>query len=142
MRMQRIGARNIPEFTRAFSGVRELAVNSKIGFYGPEELKAWTKKPKDNLLYVCVYGGKYVGFCFAKIMSPHWALIDTFYVKPDMRRFGIGIFMQRFIDAEIKKLGLHYISRVTRLDNDVMHKFLEKAGYSKRDKYTWFDRFI
>ena len=142
MQFVRISARQLKEFVATFGRTDELAVNNKIGFYEPCELAEWMKKPKENLLYSTKYGGKYVGFVFAKIMSPHWALIDTFYVKPDMRKFGVGRFMQNNIDAAIKKMGVKYISRVTREDNAGMHKFLGKLGYSKRDTYAWFDKFL
>lgn len=140
MQFVRIGARQLNEFVGTFVQTEELAVNHKIGFYEPCELAAWMKKPRENLLFAVRYGKRYVAFVFAKIMSPHWALIDTFYVKPDMRKFGIGKFMQEKIDCLLKEAGVKYVSRVTKSEN--LHKFLPKMGYSKRDKYTWFDKFL
>jgi GNAT superfamily N-acetyltransferase len=136
----RIGQRQVREFFATFQDARELRVNEKISFYEPCEVLFWVKKKKENLLYAVRYGGRFAGFVFAKIMSPHWALIDTFYVKPDMRKFGIGRFMQEKIDCLIAREGIKYVSRVTKSES--MKKFLAKTGYHQRDEYTWFDKFL
>lgn len=141
MRLVRITAARLGGFTKEFAATAGLAVNDKIGFYEPNELKAWMAKPKDNLLYAVVVGSRYAGFCFAKVMSPHWALIDTFYVKPDHRRGGVGTFLQRGVEAALKS-KVKYVSRVTRSDNAGMHAFLGQTGWSRRDSYVWFDKFL
>ena len=142
MKLVKIGRRQLAGFVREFSGVPELAVNEQIGFYEPCELAAWMGKPRENLLYAVLQGGQYAGFCFAKVMSPHWALIDTFYIKPSMRRGGLGIFLQRGVEAALKSRRIRYVSRVTRSDNHSMHRFLGKTGWSRRHEYTWFDKFL
>ena len=142
MKLVKIGKKLSGKFTEIFSATNALFVNEKIGFYEPCEISDWVKNPKNNILYGVERRGKLIGFCFAKIMSPHWALIDTFYIKPDSRMCGAGRMLQTGIEAILKKRGIKYISRVTRSDNSGMHKFLEKSGYSKRDNYTWFDKFL
>jgi GNAT superfamily N-acetyltransferase len=141
MKFVRVGKRQLARFVSEFSGVTDLNVNDKVGFYEECELRAWVKRPSENLLYVAEYGGRYAGFCFAKIMSPHWGLIDTFYVKQEFRKIKVGSFLQHRIELALRG-KVKYISRVTRSDNHGMHAFLKKQGYTARDQYTWFDRFL
>ena len=140
MKFVRINKKDLGRFEKTFSNAKELCVNEKISFYEPCELLAWVKRPSENLLFAVEIGGQYAGFCFAKIMSPHWAMIDTFYVAPAFRKLGVGGFMQKKIDCIIRKSGIKFISRVTKSRS--MKKFLPKMGYSKRDKYVWFDKFV
>jgi len=141
MKLVRITAPKLANFVGEFSDTPGLAVNDKIGFYEPCELRAWMSKPKDNLLYAVLVGGRYAGFCFAKVMSPHWAMIDTFYIKPRYRRGGVGSFLQRGVEAALRG-KVKYVSRVTKADNAGMHAFLDRTGWAKRDSYVWFDKFL
>ena len=141
MRLVRIDKARLDGFTAAFAHAPELAVNDKVGFYEPCELKSWVAKPRDNLLYAVLVGTQYAGFCFAKVMSPHWALIDTFYVRPSHRRGGVGTFLQRNMEAVLKR-KVKYVSRVTRADNAGMHAFLDRTGWKQRQQYVWFDKFL
>lgn len=142
MIIKRISKKNYIKFYKEFSKIQSFKVSNKILFYEQKEIKLWLNKPKDNLLYGIFYNKKCVGFCFCKIMSNHWALIDNFYIVPEYRKNKLGNKLQKFIEIKLKKRNIKYISRVTKSNNFGMHKFLKKTGYKKAGKYFWFEKFI
>lgn len=142
MKIIRVNKHNYKLLFDTFSKRKDFKVNDRISFYEIEEIEEWTKKPKDNLLYAVTYENRLIAFCFCKIISNHWALIDNFYVEPLFRNKKIGKKLQDFIELKLKNLKIKYVSRVTRSNNIKMHRFLNKTGYSKRDSYIWYDKFL
>jgi len=142
MIIKRVDKDNYLSLYKEFSKIKDFRVNSKVTFYELEEIEEWIKNPKENIFYAAFQNEKLVGFCFCKIMSNHWALIDNFYVKPEFRNKNIGKKIQLFIENKLKKANIKYISRVTRSNNIKMHRFLSRTGYSKRDSYVWYDKFL
>lgn len=143
MKIERINKYNYQDFYKKFCKIKDFKVSKKIAFYEFKEIQFWINKPKDNLLYgVFDKKNECIGFCFCKILSNHWALIDNFYICKDYRKDKIGTFLQKSIEKELKRRNIKYISRVTRHDNLGMHKFLNKTGYKPVGKYIWFEKFI
>jgi hypothetical protein len=60
-------------------------VSEAIHFYEERELSEWIARPEENILCVALSGSEIIGFCFCKVMSYHWAMLDNFYVKPGSR---------------------------------------------------------
>lgn len=142
MIIKRINKNNYIKFYNEFSIIKDFKVSEKIPFYEKKEIKFWVSKPKDNLLYGIFDKNKCVGFCFCKIISNHWALIDNFYIHEGYRSRNIGSKLQLYIENKLRRRKISYISRVTRDNNISMHKFLLKNGYSQQEKYIWFDKFL
>lgn len=142
MKIKRIDKTNYLDFYRQFSIVKDFKISSKISFYELSEIKYWIDNPRDNLLYGVFEKNNCIGFCFCKIISNHWALIDNFYISPPYRKNKLGHKLQIFIEAKLKRNKIKYISRVTKANNFGMHKFLTKTGYRKQEKYLWFDKFL
>lgn len=142
MVIKRINKKNYINFYNQFSIIKDFKVSEKITFYEKKEIEFWVSKPKDNLLYGVFNKNKCVGFCFCKIISNHWALIDNFYINVEYRSKNIGSKLQSYIENKLKRRNISYVSRVTRDNNISMHKFLLKNGYAQQDKYIWFDKFL
>jgi len=126
----------------SFSSLPDFKVNDKIVFYEKKEIKEWLENIWDNKFALLFVNKKIAGFCFYKLMSYHWALIDNFFIKKEYRRDGYGTKLQEFVENNLKESGIFYISRTTRANNNLMHAFLNKTGYSNRGDYTWFDKFL
>lgn len=142
MKIKRINSTNYIKFYNQFSKVTDFKVSENILFYEISELKHWINNPKSNLLYGIFDKDKCLGFCFCKIMSNHWALIDNFYICPESRKNKLGYKLQKFIEKKLKNKNIKYVSRVTRNNNIGMHKFLSKTGYIKSGEYFWFEKFL
>lgn len=142
MKIKRINKKNYVNFYNQFSKIKDFKVSKKILFYEINEIKYWIENPKLNLFYGVFEKNKCLGFCFCKIMSNHWALIDNFYISPEYRGNKLGVKLQKFIEIKLKNKNIKYISRVTRNNNRSMKKFLTKNNYKKTGQYTWFEKFL
>lgn len=142
MKIKKINKKNYINFYNQFSKIKDFKVSEKISFYEISELRHWINNPNSNFLYGIFEADKCLGFCFCKIMSDHWALIDNFYICPENRKNKLGHKLQKFIEEKLKARKIKYVSRVTRSDNAGMHKFLFKTGYNKSGEYLWFEKFL
>ena len=142
MKIKRINKNNYLDFYKKFSKIKDFQVSKKILFYELKEIKYWVENPKDNLLYGIFDKDECVGFCFSKIISNHWALIDNFYICEEYRFKKIGSLLQKHVETILKKRKIEYISRVTKETNKSMQKFLIKNKYIQQEKYVWFDKFL
>lgn len=142
MKIKRINKNNYLAFYKKFSKIKDFSVSNKILFYELEEIKYWINHPKENLLYGIFEKNICIGFCFCKIISSHWALIDNFYIFPLYRKNKLGHKLQIFIENKLRDKKIKYLSRVTKVDNLGMHKFLLKTGHKLQGKYIWFDKFL
>lgn len=142
MKIKRIDKQNYKNVYNKFSKIKAFKVQEKILFYELKEFKYWINNPKENLLYGVFDGEECVAFCFCKIISNHWALIDNFYVCEEYRFKNLGSLLQVYIEKKLKSKNISYVSRVTREDNFGIHKFLLKHNYKMHKKYIWFDKFI
>lgn len=129
-------------FYKTFSIEDDFKVNDKISFYEKKEIFEWIGNTKDNLFFIVTVDNRFAGFCFAKVISFHWAIIDAFYIKPEYRRLGLATKLQRFLEKKLREKKIKYASRTPRSNNTKLHNFLEKTGYIKRQNYTWFDKFL
>jgi len=142
MKIERINKNNYQSFYNKFSKIKDFKVSKKILFYEQTEIKEWIKNPKQNLLYGIFTKDVCVGFCFCKIISNHWALIDNFYVCEAYRRYHLGSKLQKYVEKKLRHRGIKYISRVTKKDNIVMQRFLNRTGYKSVGDYVWFEKFL
>lgn len=142
MTIKRINKKNYKTFYNKFCKIKDFKISEKILFYEISEVEYWIKSPKSNLLYGIFDKDKCLGFCFCKIISNHWALIDNFYISPEYRKNKLGDKLQKFIEKQLKDRNIKYVSRVTKSNNIGMHKFLSKTGYVKSGEYFWFEKFL
>jgi GNAT superfamily N-acetyltransferase len=142
VKIKRISKNNYLDFYKRFHKIKDFKVSKKMLFYELEEIIYWINHPKENLLYGIFDKNICIGFCFCKIISNHWALIDNFYILPEYRNKNIGTKLQKYIEKILKLKGINYISRVTRSNNYKMHSFLMRNKYKKHHEYIWFDKFL
>lgn len=142
MKIKKISKKNYLNFYKYFSKIEDFKVSNDILFYELKEIKYWIENPKNNLLYGIFDGDKCCGFCFCKIISNHWALIDNFYISKEYRCKKLGKKLQNHVENILKKRKISYVSRVTKQDNLTMQKFLNKTNYKKQGIYIWFDKFL
>ena len=128
----------IYKFGTATSAFR---VSSKIKFYEKTELTEWVKDKKDNIVVICEDGRNIIGFAYCKIMSNHWAMLDNFYVDPKSRKHGAGSKLQEFIESELLKRKIKYLTLLVEPGNKA-RGYLKNHGFSEQGKYVWTDKFL
>ena len=80
--------------------------------------------------------GKMIGYAVFFIKHhPHYkqslmAVQDIIFIDPERR--GVGLFLIRFCDAELKKIGVQVVSHHVKFAHD-FSKGLERMGYEKQD---------
>ena len=142
MIIKRINKNNYINFYKSFCKIKNFKISNEILFYELKEIKHWVNTPKNNLLYGIFDQNKCYGFCFCKIMSNHWAIIDNFYIDPKYRKNNLGSNLQAYIEKKLKQKNIKYISRIVEEKTISTRIFLKKTGYTKRKKYIWFDKFL
>lgn len=122
---------------------KAFAVSNTVPFYLKKEVIQWIKDKKDNLVMVAESNSRVIGFASCKIMSYHeWAMVDNFYVLPRFRKKGVGTMMERFLEKELRKKGIHYMTRLVRPGNRHSRKFLRKSSFKEHGTYIWVDKFL
>lgn len=129
-------------FYRTFSKIKTFKVNNQINFYEEKEIIEWSADTKYNLLCVVKENNKFIGFCFCKIFSYHWAFVDSFYIDPAYRRKRIGTQLQEFLINRLKERSIKYISRIIKVTNKSSQGFLKDKNYKISGQYIWYDKFI
>lgn len=121
---------------------REFAVSKVIRFYQKDEITQWVKDRKNDVIIVAKINSMIVGFACCKIMSQEWAVVDNFYVLPKFRKKGIGTRIEKFLERELKKRRISYITRLVKPKHRASRKFLKKRGFKEHDKYIWIDKLL
>lgn len=120
-----------------------FTVSSQIRFYEREELVDWIKKPEDNLLLVVTRDTQAVGFLFCKIMSSHWAMLDSFYIEPRFRGKDYTNSLIQFLLSELKIRGIKYLSTLIALNDLELARYLERRHkFELARKYSWYELFL
>lgn len=80
--------------------------------------------------------GKLIGYAvFLVKKHPHYkqhlyAMQDIIFIDPDRR--GIGVFLIKFCDEELRKIGVHVVSHHVKFSHN-WSSILERMGYEKQD---------
>jgi len=120
----------------------EFEVSAAIRFYEKAELAEWIGRPEDDVVLVARNASGIVGFLFCKLMSSHWALLDNFLVRPDVRRHGCGTAMLRSLCARLQRRGIEYLSTLADAAKPTLHETLEHLRFKRQRPYVWFDRIL
>ncbi len=121
---------------------RVFEVSPAIHFYEKSELEEWVGSPGENVLLVAEESGETVGFLYAKVMSHHWAMLDTFYVAPAWRGRGIAKQMLSFLSEALRQRGLEYISTLCDSSDAELLRHLPRQGFTPRKTYVWHEMFL
>lgn len=119
-----------------------FSVSKKVQFYERDELIEWVRNPKSNILCVAYQENILVGFFFCKIMSYHWAMLDTLYVIPEVRKNQVG---QRMLDELMSRLQLRAIEYVTTLLEPrkfLVESFLRMNDFDLAKSYNWYEYWL
>jgi len=119
---------------------QEFAVSKRIRFYEKDEIGQWIKDRENNVIVVATMKSKIVGFACYKIMTQYWAMVDNFYVSPLFRKMGIGTRIENFLEKELKKRRIDYITRLVKPENKSSRKFLKERGFKEHNRYIWIDK--
>jgi len=130
-------AEAIPLFTRHWE---EIALfKDKIRF-APDYSKYEALEAAGGL-HICTVrvDGRLVGYHVALVTPhPHYmndlmSLTDIFYIHPDHRKGLTGFIFFRFIEAELKKLGVSKMMAGTKLNKDLGVMF-DRLGWTPTDR--------
>lgn len=121
----------------------EFIVNEKITFYEYSELEYWISDQVNNILLVSVNSkSDIIGFLFCKIMSPHWALLDNFYVTCNSRNRIIAKNMFMELEDILKCSHIQYLSVLIKEHHSRTMEICKMMDFEQRAKYFWFDKFL
>ncbi len=120
----------------------DFSVSKEIKFYKKYELIEWIKNKQNNIIIVAETNSKIIGFVSCKIMSFHWAMVDNFLVLSKFRKNNIGSQIQTFLEKELKKRKISYLTGLVKPQKRIIRKFLKKYGFKEQDKYIWVDKFL
>ena len=120
-----------------------FSVSPSIRFYEREELIEWAQLREENHLLVVTLREAIVGFCFCKVMSPHWAVLDNLYVAPEHRKKGLGRLLMWALTARLKRRKIKYLSALTHVDlKGGTTSFMRTAGFRLGNLYHWQELFL
>ena len=125
---------------RIGTSTQEFAVSKGIRFYEKDEIGQWIKDRENNMIVVATTNSKIVGFACCKIMTQYWAMVDNFYVSSIFRKKGIGTRIENFLEKELKKRRIDYITRLVKPKNKASRKFLKERGFKEHNRYIWIDK--
>src|ERR1051325_435638 len=117
-------------------------VSRSIPFYERTELEEWVRSPKDNVLLVAYADGRVVGFLFCKVISHHWAMLDNFYVLPQLRQQGIGSSLLTALTGALKSRGIEYVSALCNANDARLLDQLSRKGFLPAKTYVWLELFV
>ena len=120
----------------------DFSVSKEIKFYKKYELIEWIKNKQNNIIIVAETNSKIIGFVSCKIMSFHWAMVDNFLVLSKFRKNNIGSQIQTFLEKELKKRKISYLTGLVKPTNPKNTKIIQKYGFKEQDKYIWVDKFL
>ena len=119
-----------------------FAVSDRIRFYERSEIEEWIRSPENNVFLVAEDNDRIGGFLFCKIMSHHWAMLDTLFVLPEFRGEGVANSM---LDALVRRLQdkeISYLSAICGEEDSETDAWLRRHNFSRERKYSWFECFI
>ena len=120
-----------------------FSVSPNIRFYERGELIEWAQLREENHLLVVTLQEAIVGFCFCKVMSPHWAVLDNLYVAPEHRKKGLGRLLMWALTARLKRRKIKYLSALTHVDlKGGTTSFMRTAGFRLGNLYHWQELFL
>jgi ribosomal protein S18 acetylase RimI-like enzyme len=119
-----------------------FAVSEHIRFYERTELEEWIVALRDNLLLVAEVSDRVVGFLFCKVMSHHWAMLDTLYVHPEWRGKQCGRLLLCKLADCLRERGIVYLSTLAAEDAAQIPQVLERLGFSGARSYRWYEVFL
>ena len=121
-------------------GKNDLSFNisKRAQFYERDELLEWIRNPQNNILCVACHENTLVGFFFCKIMSYHWAMLDNFYVIPEMRRNKIGQMMFDKLKDILQQRVIEYLTTVIEPKRFFVESFLRLNNFKATRSYNWY----
>ena len=139
MNIRRAVNDDIPSLYSIAQSTAAFKVSSDIPFYEQEEVEFWIAHPSENIFLVAEDNDTVVGFLFCKIMSPHWAFLDNYYVLPQFRKGSYGKALLAELRSIVRARGLRYVSMLTRGEGSELETIAQKLGFSRQDRYRWWD---
>lgn len=117
-------------------------VSEAIHFYEERELSEWIARPEENILCVVLSGSEIIGFCFCKIMSYHWAMLDNFYVKPGSRGGKAGPVLFSGLVRKLQAKGISYVSTLVGRNRVALRRLMCRYGFKHANSYEWYELFL
>lgn len=121
-----------------------FSVTPRVRFYDREELVEWIDNPEGNILLIMrrLDDRAPVGFCFCKVMSKNWAMLDNFFVLPEYREQGFGQELINALRMEIRKRRIGYVSCLVEVGKIRTVNRLNRYGFGPGKVYEWRELFL
>jgi GNAT superfamily N-acetyltransferase len=126
----------------AFSVHPGFQVNEDIKFYDLAELEQWIADPATNIVLVIKTEKGIAGFAYCKLLSYCWALLDGFFIEPEMRQHGCGKMLLNTLVARLRERNIEYLSTLADAKESELHKALEHFAFRRQKTYVWYDMCI
>jgi len=121
-----------------------FTVTPRIKFYDREEVIEWANNREANILLIMrrLDDRAPVGFCFCKVMSKNWAMLDNFFVLPEYRDQGFGQELINALRTEIRKRRIGYVSCLVEVGKVHTVNRLKRYGFEPGKVYEWRELFL
>jgi ribosomal protein S18 acetylase RimI-like enzyme len=113
--------------------------NQAPNFWPKVVLKASIGK-REVMILVAIHDGKIVGFIIANCNLPlSKVLIENIFVRPGVRRQGIGTQLVQEVLRRAKTDGFQFVSVLTPPSDVSAIKTYEKVGFTAGETFLWLD---
>ena len=114
-------------------------ISKRVLFYERDEILEWIRNPQNNILYVAYHEKTLVGFYFCKMMSYRWAMLDNFYVIPEMRRNKIGQMMFDRLKDILQQRVVECLTTIIEPKRFFVESFLRLNEFKSSKSYNWYE---
>lgn len=122
-----------------FADQQGFSTGTRIKFYDEEEIEFWAEDPQ-SIFLVAKDNGRYVGFIFAKIISPSWAMIDGFFVLPSARGTGAGKQLLQELEDRVQKRGIEYVHAMMCGQDTI--DWAVSQDFERGNVYAWMEKWL
>ena len=131
---------DIDEIISLGKGVSELLASSTDEFWSEDVLRGWVEAGQDIML-VAESGGNVVGFQLTQLHVPSKSgYLSDIAIHPEFRRHGIATRLIEEALERMKQQGMTYVYGLTKVNNQNIHKLLQRLDFQQGDAFYWFDK--
>ncbi len=133
---------DLPEIYALGRSDPAFRVSEVIPFYEESELMEWISRPQENVLCVVLSETGIAGFCFCKVISYHWAMLDNFYVRRECRGGQAGPMLFAELVRRLRDRKISYVSTLIQRDRSALARLTRRYGFRHANSYEWYEMFL
>lgn len=133
-------ATDVEEIWALGEHVEEFRTSDQPPHFWPQAVLRASIGKREVMVLVAIHDGEIAGFIIANCNLPlSKVLIENVFVRPAMRRYGIGTQLVQEVLGRAKTSGFQFVSVLTPPSDVAAIKTYEKAGFSAGETFLWLD---